>query len=316
MAALYWFGVPDNVDSRFMLPIAMLALVPLAFVFPPSAPWRAVVHALYVCALLWMLVGVDAEIPATLPWFMGGWLSLRGLVTPVSLILLLAVGGISTLAWRTFSRYRIAALVTLIAIAGSSLAVGATRWCDDSRCGYFQITSIYLRPTFADGWNWVDGHIRNATIAYAGNNVPYPLAGPHLTNRVVYINIDRRGDWRFHDYARAARLRPAAQHGDLATPSGVLLPLPPGAAAVDAVRPRYERMHGDRTAWIENLRKDDVDFLFVSALSAYEIDFLWHTPDGFPIEDEWARSSGEAFTLAYENPQVRIYAVKLRGRPS
>ena len=55
-----------------------------------------------------------------------------------------------------------------------------------------------------------------------------------------------------------------------------------------------------------------VGYLFVSALSAYEIDYVWHNGDGFPIEDDWARLDPDAFTVVYENPQVRIYAVRTR----
>jgi hypothetical protein len=52
-----------------------------------------------------------------------------------------------------------------------------------------------------------------------------------------------------------------------------------------------------------------VDYVFVSALSAYEIDYLWHDAAGFPIEETWARADPQQFRIVYENPQVRVYAV-------
>jgi hypothetical protein len=79
----------------------------------------------------------------------------------------------------------------------------------------------------------------------------------------------------------------------------------------DAVRPRYERMEGHRDAWVHNLKALAVGYLFVSVLSAYEIDYVWHNPRGFPIEDEWAKADPRTFRVVYENPQVRIYAVDL-----
>jgi hypothetical protein len=163
-----------------------------------------------------------------------------------------------------------------------------------------------------DGWRWVDEHVSHSTIAYTGNNVPYPLAGPHLTNRVVYVNIDRHRDWRLHDYARAHRGRrdDSPPVAPLAVSSGVLMPLPgPPRWHVDAVRPRYERLQGDRAAWTANLKSLGVDRVFVSALSAYEIDYVTHNEGGFPVEDEWARTDPSTFTLLYENAQVRLYAV-------
>jgi hypothetical protein len=132
---------------------------------------------------------------------------------------------------------------------------------------------------------------------------------------VYYINIDRHADWRFHDYNRAHRRRrgdplPASA---LAVSSGVLVPLAgPARWWVDAVRPRYERMEGDRAAWIRNLKARAVQFLFVSALSAYEIDYVWHNDGRFPVEDDWARFDPESFTLVYENPDVKLFAVHPR----
>jgi hypothetical protein len=159
----------------------------------------------------------------------------------------------------------------------------------------------------------VTEHTSHATIAYAGNNVPYPLFGDHLTNRVCYVNIDRHRDWRFHDYDKAHRRRghddpePAAR---LAVSSGVLTPGgSPSRRPADMVRPRYPRMAGDRDAWIQNLKGRGVDRLFVTTFSAYEIDYNWHDAGGFPIEAEWARSDPAGFTLLYENPQVRVFAV-------
>ena len=35
-----------------------------------------------------------------------------------------------------------------------------------------------------------------------------------------------------------------------------------------------------------------------------------HNDGGFPIEDDWARADPSTFTLIYENPQIRIYAVR------
>src|SRR5262249_5493517 len=57
MVPLYWFGVPDNIDSRFLLPAAMLALVPFAFVFRANRAWNASMHVLLAAALLWLIVG-------------------------------------------------------------------------------------------------------------------------------------------------------------------------------------------------------------------------------------------------------------------
>jgi hypothetical protein len=82
----------------------------------------------------------------------------------------------------------------------------------------------------------------------------------------------------------------------------------------DAVRPRYERIHGNRDEWLFNLEALEVSVLFVAQLSAYEIGYVWHNERGFPIEDEWARSDPRRFQLIYENKQVHIYAINSSAR--
>jgi hypothetical protein len=320
MIPLYWFAIPDNVDSRFMLPIALLALLPLAFVFRSSRGWTIAMHAALCAGLVWIVVGRNAELPARLPYFMGGWLSLQGIVSRAFLGAFAALALLTgTLACAVVAMRRggIApawpALIAIAAIECAAATIGAQRGCAPGPCALLAISPTFIRSTTIDAWEWSARNIRGATIAYTGNNVPYPLAGDHLTNRVVYVNIDRHADWRFHDYERAHRRRrdDTAPAAALATPSGVLMPIAgPARWHADAVRPRYERMQGDRAAWIANLRASGVDRLFVSALSAYEIDYVAHNDGGFPIEDDWARADPSTFTVVYENPQIRIYAVR------
>jgi len=312
MIALYWFGVPDNIDSRFLLPAAMLALVPLAFVFRTNRAWNAAMHVLLAAGLVWMVVGLHAELPVQVPWFMGGWLALDGIVSRVSLPAFAAVAVVGALVAFFFSRSALPALTAIVAAAATVLCIGSTTWCGPEPCGLLVLSSTFVRPTMVDGWQWVAANVHDATIAYTGNNVPYPLAGAHLTNVVRYVNIDRHRDWLFHDYDRAFRRRrdDALPAAPLASPSGVLTPLGgPRRWHVDAVRPRYERVDGDASAWTANLKSLGVDRLFVSALSAYEIDYVAHDAGGFPVEDDWARAAPAAFTPLYENAQIRIYAV-------
>jgi len=313
MLPLYWFGVPDNVDSRFLLPVALVALVPVAFRFGTSATWHTVAHALCAIAILWILVGINTEIPADVPYYMGGWLNLWGLLTPTAWWIALGVAMGAGLLWWLLRRMPSRAVVVggAAVVAAAIIARGAMRWCGPAPCEYLQLTSIFLRQTMIDGWRWMEANVSGATVAYTGNNVPYLFVGPRLNNRVYYVNTDDHRTWRLHEYDRAMRQgRRIAADPPLATSSGVLMPAASTTGPIDAVRPRYARLGGDRDAWIRNLRALNVDHLFVSALSAYEIDNVWHNAGGFPIEDEWARADPQAFPLLYENGQVRIYGVR------
>jgi hypothetical protein len=221
------------------------------------------------------------------------------------------------LAWRLGSRRARWALPSVVALCTASaavLAAGGERWCLPSRCEYLDPTSPYIRANLVAGWRWIAANVRESTVAYTGINLPYPLTGEQLTNRVVYVNINGRPRWRFHDYDRAyraGRFEPIPPL--LATSSGELMPVAQRSGPRDdALRPRYERMEGVRDGWIANLETFGVRHLFIAALSAYEIDYLWHTDRGFPIEEQWAAHDPQPFRLEYENPQVRIYAVGLR----
>jgi hypothetical protein len=328
MAALYWFSLPVNVDTRFLLPAVAPALLPFAFVFRSGRAWNATVHMLYAAAMAWMVAGRQSEIAATTPWFMQGWTSLSGLVTPEFLLwygilalLLTALSAAWSLAGPARARWATPLAVALLVTATTVLAIGGEHWCVPSRCEYVDATSPHIPLDLVYGWRWVGAHVQRATVAYTGINLPYPLTGEQLTNHVVYVNIDGRPDWRFHDYDRALRagsFRPSPPL--LATSSGELLPAAQapqgpqgGGHRSQASRPRYERMEGIRDAWIDNLKTLHVSYLFVSALSAYEIDNVWHDEQGFPIESTWAAADPRAFHLAFENRLVRVFAIDATG---
>lgn len=198
----------------------------------------------------------------------------------------------------------------LVGTAAIVLTIASNAACQPDRCDLLSLSSTFIRPPVLEAWDWVAHNTRHAVFAYTGNNVPYPLFGEQLTNRVYYVNIDRHAGWLLHDYARV-RMKPGATlpSAPLAVSSDLLLPAQRRGGIIDASRPRFERLEGYREAWIDNLRARGIDHLYVSTLSADEIDYVWHNERGFPIEDDWARSDPKTFVLVFENPQVRIYAL-------
>jgi hypothetical protein len=314
MTVLVWFGLPANIDSRFLLPAMATSLVLFACPFGDGARWKmwnAALHVLYLGGAAWLLVGSNAEIHVPSPWYMGGWLSLNGIIDSRHFAWFAAFAVMGTAAWRAAPAWRLRAAGALAVVAASVLVMGVDVRCAPARCQPLRITSAFIQPSLLDAWDWVAHNTRNASFANTGNNVAYPLFGDQLTNHVSYVNIDRHTDWHLHDYARA-RIKPGASLAGtpLALASGELVPAPGGPASDgNAERPRYERMNGYRDGWTNNLKSLGIDHLFVSTLSAYEVDYVWHNDGGFPIEDEWARADPVAFTLVYENSHVRIYAI-------
>ena len=320
VVALCWFGVPVNVDSRFLMPAIGPALLPFAFLFSErNQAWNRSVHAVLIAAMAWIVIGWHADIPAHLPWFMLGWLSLDGLVPQPYLLWFGALAGTIAIAWwwRPRDRRWLAPIaVGLVAVPATLLTVAGPRACHATACEYLSTTWPYIRVDLITAWQWMAEHESGATVAYTGNNLPYPLSGPQLTNRVIYVNIDGRPRWRFHDYDRAyrtGRFQPTPPL--LATSSGELMSATKqDDGSLNALRPRYERMQGIRDAWIDNLQRMNVTCVFIAVLSAYEIDYVWHDDRGFPIEEEWAVSDKNMFHLRYSNSQVRVYEIDRGAR--
>jgi hypothetical protein len=275
-------------------------------------------HVLYAAGMAWLVAGANGRIPIrNLPWPLNNGIDLEALMDRGYLILFLfiatAIAAVWTISKKT--RFAVPVLALVCAATATALTVGSETYCSSSPCDFLQISPTYIRPPMFDGWDWVERNTHGAIFAYTGNNLPYPLVGTRLTNRVHYVNIDRHLTWKLHDYARALRKRQSTATAlpALATSSGVLRPAlrrPDGR--VDASRPRYERVEGYREAWIDNLKQLGVDHLFISTLTADERDYVWHNEQGFPIEDEWAKADPKAFSLVHENPEVRIYDVDVR----
>jgi hypothetical protein len=297
LVLLYWFGVPENVEPRFLAPFVGLALVPLAFAFGRHAPWNGLVHGLYAAGLVAIVVGSSAAVrsPDSLPWMMEGWLTLQGSLSPafyLGALVLAAAAALWLLALR--GRHAGFGLLAYGAVACACLVsgVGVAPGCARTGCDSLETPPNFIRETTRNGWAWMAAHTAHATIAYTGTNVPYPLFGDRLTDRVYYVNIDDHPAWRFDDYDRAWRTRPDYQ--------------PP-----DRTRPRYERQGGTAAAWMRNLRTRGVNYVFIGAMATHE-DALWQADEGFPVEHTWADSAPGAFDPVYANPDVRIYAVHLR----
>jgi hypothetical protein len=318
MTALFWVAVPVNVDGRFLMPAVALGLVPIAGLFGTSRSWNAVLHGLCLAGLAWVFVGRAYDPAPDLPWFMGGWFELNGLISPNSLRLvagLTALFGVLLLLLRR-SPWLVPVAALVVVSTGSVLAWTEDTACAPDRCDRLHVTDPFIRPGLIRTWTWMDANVHHATVAYTGVNLPYPLSGERLTNRVLYVNIDGHPDWRFHDYDRAyrsGRFEPVPP--PLATSSGELVPLPARTGPRDdAIRPRYERLEGIAALWVHNLQRLGVNYVFIARLSAYEIDYQAHGPDGFPIEDQWAQADPATFTMVHDDQDARVYAVKPEGR--
>ncbi len=110
-----------------------------------------------------------------------------------------------------------------------------------------------------------------ATIAHTGNNLPYPLTGTRLRNRILFVprNENREGvvfDWN--------------------------------------VRPHDILAGESKQAWLPNVFDLEVDYLCV-----FRMDERFDPELGFPVEDAWAREHPAWFVPVHTSHWARIYRV-------
>ena len=226
-----------------------------------------------------------------------GALSARTETRRLGAILLAVAIGSSVLAWPDWTRFSVVAafaigwflprfervlplrpIACLLVIA---LLVAMT-------ANFFTYRTRYPEYGVSDdldaAWTWVHENVEGAHFAYAGSNLPFPLTGRDLRNRVSYANVSLGVDARAHDF-------PASENAKTAEP------------VIYRQGARYD-------AWLQNLRKLGVDRLFVSTLFPIVATNMESDPEGFPVERSWADSHPETFQPIYQNESVMLYRVR------
>ena len=274
MCAIYWYVLPfnDATDTRYLFPAVGLAMLLAPPAFRVHERLRPYLHVAFCAALVW-LIGLSGQ----------------PLLTRRYVLVYAALAGLLVIFWRALSR----SVATVVLTAGAACVATflvSVQICPGAGCPLVTV-STFDRPTLFAGWAWIEQHAAHVNIAYSGNNIPYRLLGPHLENAVSYVNIDRHLDWRYHDYQRAARARPGYR--------------PP-----QRPNPPYFRQHGNFDAWLENLTRRDIGYVFLTSLSVLMEDDYERDEAGFPIEVSWADAHPQTFTRVYDNPEVRIYSVR------
>ena len=125
----------------------------------------------------------------------------------------------------------------------------------------------------AAAWRVIAARTRHggATVAYAGNNLPYPLTGAGFRNRVLFVPRNRHRDAAYYNRTTPAR--------------DVLI-------------------GGTRAQWLANVAALHVEYLCVFRRSAAN-DHL----ERFPVEARWADATPGRFHPVHTTPWTRIYRV-------
>jgi hypothetical protein len=279
---IYWFVVPYNTQERFLLPALGIGLVLLATGvsrFPGLIwPFGLVFLGHISLTLLGGSTTMDDVSFRTLRTLLrigSGW---RGMTMVGSLV----VAGTMALDRRWFgSIAATAAIIAGCALYGAPLASFSSRYPDR---GFYPESGFGARMLPA--WQIVERETRpaGARIAYAGGNLPYYLLGSDYRNDAVYVNINRHRDWLPHDYHNARRLAGKSE-----------------TAAIPW--PQWYREEADYQSWLENLRANQIELLFVSRTNLHgRLYFRQDELPPFPIERTWAETHPEEFEYLGPKP--------------
>ncbi|OGV63764.1 MAG: hypothetical protein A3K19_05125 [Lentisphaerae bacterium RIFOXYB12_FULL_65_16] len=273
---IYVWGIPHNLETRFLLPAIALAAAGMALATDRAGSPR-VVYAIGILAMA--LFGI--------PLLQHACRSARLLPRPLLIadaaVLVGAAVGIAlwlkrTLPTRTalVALAATALLVTLSAMGASAQLRPVSLLLAD----YTAVAPVYLRfnqPAPAGP--------PPTTIAYAGLNLPYTLVGDRMRNKVVYCNVRKGLNAGFFDFWKDEK-RTYAYH-----------------------KPGIYRDRPDKDAWVRNLRQAGAQVLVVFRMRPVERQHLEATPEGYPIEDAWAAETPQIFSLRDTADWGKIYAV-------
>ena len=141
---------------------------------------------------------------------------------------------------------------------------------------------------FGQAWSSLPCPEQEISIAYSGRNMPYPLFGARLKNRVAYIS--NSGEWMPEDHELWRNL------GNN----------PPKFFTPD---PTLSSLRLNPHKWAKAIIDYQVDYLFIMRLSYTGLINLPHNQEGWPIIETWAQSAPSMFSLSYQDNYARIYKV-------
>jgi hypothetical protein len=255
---LFYFFTPLR-DVRYLLPVQLVAsLIAAISVLPMRRIWQIAIIGGH-CIVGWAIVLLEMT-------YMFG----RDPLMPRPISNTFTVQEWQDHFFELFNRVSLAGVVrygllTLFGICAIGIAMrysawfGSRAWRQLLWAGTVGITAAALLlvydvneygayERYFDGeigvaWAWLNGHTQSDRIANIGNNVPLPLYGTRLKNRVFYISVNEKS--ALYEYGNT-----------------------------------NPRASADYTMWIKNLSAEHVNMLFVTAEifaaePSFDIEDLW-----------------------------------------
>lgn len=296
---LFWFVIPYNTQERFLLPALGLGIVPLALLVE-RRPW---LRFCILCLVAWHLVtpawgtrfALEGRVERVLLLpVLREPLSQGSLVHAAALPLGILVAGMLAMTRRSIAPWG----AVIVLLAASMFATSPLRRALANRpeLAFYPSADFGLR--LLPAWLALEEATRGtpAKVAYAGTNLPYYLSGSHLRNRVRYVDVAGRVDWR-----------PNLDHEDRRN-QGLHVTSPNPWPDWYREQPNFDR-------WLEALDSLGVEFLFVARENRHGREEESRGPPPFPIELAWADAHPERFerlptSMEQPTPWARAYRVK------
>jgi hypothetical protein len=308
--ALFWWVNPYQTQDRFLFAAFGLLAVPVALLFE-RIPWLSIPFAALLAwhvivgpypLLEWcrVLTGMDLSkglwpplLPAPLNVIAETWMAtfsnqvILGRMALFVAVLLASMLG--SVAIKSTNRKVGWACVCAVVMASGIAFRTYSSWIPEK---FARLRFIPFAPQIGYTGGWLaleDLSKRPLRVAYAGTNLPFYLFGSRLQNQVRYVNINRYGDYLMHDYHRLFVSR--------------------GEPLATSSTPDWDRREADEGAWLQNMRDQRIDLLFVGLVNRAGGKHNVNDEAGFPIERTWADRHPELFQQIHADAATRLYAV-------
>jgi uncharacterized protein (DUF2062 family) len=298
----FWFVNPYQTQERFLLTAFGLLTVPVALLLDR---WRFLCLPL-AGAIAWHLMvdqidlGISAfpgRMLAPFPLLgIGGIPFMKNPTVLGRIVCLVAIGGAGVLLMfgRRGGRRLLFGLLALIVAAGG-IAFRAEKALPTIEGARWRFYPIWPQGGYMTGWHRLeDSSGRGVRVAYAGTNLPYYLFGVGLRNEVRYVNINKHGGFRMHDYRAEYKAR--------------------GEPLSANTTPDWDRRMSDEAAWLKNLQDQKIELLFIGLTNRLGGMHNFYDEEGFPIERTWADGRPDTFRLLHADRFTRLYTVKSSSR--
>ena len=137
-----------------------------------------------------------------------------------------------------------------------------------------------------EGWFWLDKNTHGVKIAYTGSPDILPLYGTNFKNRAIYVSVNKVQPVKLHLFPDARYI----WRGDFVELHN------------DLEKDGNYRQGPDYFTWQENLKKENIDYLFIYAYHQVK-----HPV--FPVEYKWATEHPDIFQESFSNNRIHIYKI-------